>query len=266
MNLKRPESASMAENNDLVNHIEGVFRYFIVDVVDPGSCQDVAGFSKVIQGCKNLLLCEKGFRLLTSRDSGRLLAQKERVQGVFALVFYGIVRRFSEGFHDVLGFNLPGISVASGVLIYCEGCCRRVEVNRLMRVRLCVIMRVYSWIEVQRTRSYKAAIFRGNAVWFSNQIWHMRGNKWVYMVSRLQTVLEIDLSRLGWRISQDLAAAQVGCRVATMRRNKCDYVLGQLKSVSLGALEARFSDCEKKAKRVTNSVWLKQVVPPRRSS
>ncbi|KAF3489607.1 hypothetical protein F2Q69_00053850 [Brassica cretica] len=30
------------ENNDLVNHIEGVFRYFIVDVVDPGSSQDVA--------------------------------------------------------------------------------------------------------------------------------------------------------------------------------------------------------------------------------
>ncbi|KAF3487497.1 hypothetical protein F2Q69_00053849 [Brassica cretica] len=111
-----------------------------------------------------------------------------RVQGVFALDFYGIVRRFSEGFHDVLGFNLPGISVASGVLIYREGCCRRVEGNRLMRVRLCVIMRVYSWVEVQRTRSYKAAIFRGNAVWFSNQIWHMRGNKWVYMVSRLQTV------------------------------------------------------------------------------
>nr|VDD60570.1 unnamed protein product [Brassica oleracea] len=27
---------------DLVNHIGGVFRYFIVDVVDPGSTPDVA--------------------------------------------------------------------------------------------------------------------------------------------------------------------------------------------------------------------------------
>ncbi|KAF3586086.1 hypothetical protein F2Q69_00027489 [Brassica cretica] len=30
------------ESNDLVNHIEGVFRYFIVDVVDPGSTPDIA--------------------------------------------------------------------------------------------------------------------------------------------------------------------------------------------------------------------------------
>ncbi|KAF3589514.1 hypothetical protein F2Q69_00027925 [Brassica cretica] len=30
------------ESNDLVNHIKGVFRYFIVDVVDPGSTPDVA--------------------------------------------------------------------------------------------------------------------------------------------------------------------------------------------------------------------------------
>ncbi|WZZ59808.1 hypothetical protein YC2023_059915 [Brassica napus] len=30
------------ESNDLVNHIRGVFRYFIVDVVDPGSTPDVA--------------------------------------------------------------------------------------------------------------------------------------------------------------------------------------------------------------------------------
>ncbi|KAF2576459.1 hypothetical protein F2Q70_00001244 [Brassica cretica] len=30
------------ESNDIVNHIEGVFRYFIVDVVDPGSTPDVA--------------------------------------------------------------------------------------------------------------------------------------------------------------------------------------------------------------------------------
>ncbi|KAF2598146.1 hypothetical protein F2Q68_00011576 [Brassica cretica] len=30
------------ENDDLVNHIGGVFRYFIVDVVDPGSTPDVA--------------------------------------------------------------------------------------------------------------------------------------------------------------------------------------------------------------------------------
>ncbi|KAF2615365.1 hypothetical protein F2Q70_00010670 [Brassica cretica] len=28
------------ESNDLVNHIGGVFRYFIVDVVDPGSTPD----------------------------------------------------------------------------------------------------------------------------------------------------------------------------------------------------------------------------------
>ncbi|WZZ71027.1 hypothetical protein YC2023_082397 [Brassica napus] len=33
------------------------------------------------------------------------------------------------------------------------------------RVRLCVIMRVYSWVEVQRTRYYKAANFRGDAVY-----------------------------------------------------------------------------------------------------
>ncbi|WZY77112.1 hypothetical protein YC2023_023496 [Brassica napus] len=38
-----------------------------------------SGLSKVLQGCKNLLLCEKGFRLLTSRDSGRLLAQEREV-------------------------------------------------------------------------------------------------------------------------------------------------------------------------------------------
>ena len=30
------------ESYDLVNHIGGVFRYFIVDVVDPGSTPDVA--------------------------------------------------------------------------------------------------------------------------------------------------------------------------------------------------------------------------------
>ncbi|KAF2576453.1 hypothetical protein F2Q70_00001242 [Brassica cretica] len=30
------------ESNDLVNHIVGVFRYFIVDVVDPGFTPDVA--------------------------------------------------------------------------------------------------------------------------------------------------------------------------------------------------------------------------------
>ncbi|KAF3518204.1 hypothetical protein DY000_02063481 [Brassica cretica] len=29
---------------DLVNRIEGVFRYFIVDVVDPGSTPDVARY------------------------------------------------------------------------------------------------------------------------------------------------------------------------------------------------------------------------------
>ncbi|KAF3523581.1 hypothetical protein F2Q69_00051223 [Brassica cretica] len=51
-----------------------------------------------------------------------------------------------------------------------EGCCRRVEGDRLMRVCLCVIMRVYSRVEVQRTRYYKTAIFRGNAVWWWCQI------------------------------------------------------------------------------------------------
>ncbi|KAF3503768.1 hypothetical protein F2Q69_00044299 [Brassica cretica] len=46
--LKHPGSASMAslgeieESNDFVNHIGGVFRYFIVDVVDHGSTPDVA--------------------------------------------------------------------------------------------------------------------------------------------------------------------------------------------------------------------------------
>ncbi|KAF2543628.1 hypothetical protein F2Q68_00032280 [Brassica cretica] len=34
------------ESNDLVNHVGGVFRYFIVDVVDPGSTPDVARCSR----------------------------------------------------------------------------------------------------------------------------------------------------------------------------------------------------------------------------
>ncbi|KAF2549940.1 hypothetical protein F2Q68_00034996 [Brassica cretica] len=78
---------------------------------------------------------------------------------------------FSEGFHGVLGLNLHGISVAGDKLIYMvffsqrEGCCRRVEGDRLMQIYLCVIIRVYNWVDVQRTRYYKAAIFRGNAVW-----------------------------------------------------------------------------------------------------
>ncbi|WZZ71835.1 hypothetical protein YC2023_083205 [Brassica napus] len=57
-----------------------------------------------------------------------------------------------EGFHGVLGLNLHGISVAGGKLIYVgisarqrEGCCRRVEGDRLMQIYLCVIMRVYNW-------------------------------------------------------------------------------------------------------------------------
>lgn len=59
-------------------------------------------------------------------------------------------------------------------LVSVKGVAEGFERDRLMRVRLCVIMRVYSWVEVQRTRYYKAAIFRGNAVWFSKQIcvWH----------------------------------------------------------------------------------------------
>ncbi|KAF3510198.1 hypothetical protein F2Q69_00004779 [Brassica cretica] len=92
------------------------------------------------------------------------------------------------GFHGVLGLNLHGISVAGGVPIYVgisarqrEGCCRRVEGDRPMQICLCVIMRVYSWVEVQRTRYYKAVIFRGNTVWA-----YEAKNKWVYKVSRLQ--------------------------------------------------------------------------------
>ncbi|WZZ64615.1 hypothetical protein YC2023_075985 [Brassica napus] len=35
---------------------------------------DSQGLSRVLQGCKNLLLCEKDFGLLTSQDGGRMLA------------------------------------------------------------------------------------------------------------------------------------------------------------------------------------------------
>ncbi|KAF3598314.1 hypothetical protein F2Q69_00037683 [Brassica cretica] len=35
---------------DLVNHIGGVFRYFIVDVVDPGSTPDVARCGRELVG------------------------------------------------------------------------------------------------------------------------------------------------------------------------------------------------------------------------
>ncbi|KAF3494314.1 hypothetical protein DY000_02052241 [Brassica cretica] len=61
--------------------------------------------------------------------------------------------------------SVRDFTVFLGYLYMREGCFRRVEGDRLMRVCLCVIMRVYSRVEVQRTRYYKTAIFRGNAVW-----------------------------------------------------------------------------------------------------
>ena len=43
---------------DLVNHIEGVFRYFIVDVVDLGSTPDVARYGRELG--ENFLSHEQG--------------------------------------------------------------------------------------------------------------------------------------------------------------------------------------------------------------
>ncbi|KAF3542028.1 hypothetical protein F2Q69_00024679 [Brassica cretica] len=69
--LEHPGSASMAslreieESNDLVNYIGCVFRYFIVDVVDPESTPNVAhcgrelGFKKIMKGLQALLKVEK---------------------------------------------------------------------------------------------------------------------------------------------------------------------------------------------------------------
>ncbi|KAF3595669.1 hypothetical protein DY000_02022104 [Brassica cretica] len=87
---------------------------------------------------------------------------------------------FGEDFHSVLGLNQHGISVAGGVLIYVdgilsqrEGCCRRVEGNRLMQV--------FCWDGSARTRSL---LVQGRVR--LNR--HIRENKWVYRVSRLQRI------------------------------------------------------------------------------
>ena len=73
-----------------------------------------------------------------------------------------------------------------------------------MRVRLCVIMRVYSWAEVQRTRYYKAAIFRGNAVWFSKQICVWRNTKFS---------AGMDFRELGVTCSRRSSAEQVAVKI-----------------------------------------------------
>ncbi|WZZ86562.1 hypothetical protein YC2023_115141 [Brassica napus] len=57
------------ESNDLVNHIGGVFRYFIVDVVDHGSTLDVARCGRELS--EKFLSHEQGLNCISSeRDKG----------------------------------------------------------------------------------------------------------------------------------------------------------------------------------------------------
>ncbi|KAF3503307.1 hypothetical protein F2Q69_00041152 [Brassica cretica] len=57
------------ESNDLVNHIGGVFRYFIVDVVDHGSTLDVARCGRELS--EKFLSHEQGLNCMSSeRDRG----------------------------------------------------------------------------------------------------------------------------------------------------------------------------------------------------
>ncbi|KAF2548952.1 hypothetical protein F2Q70_00022480 [Brassica cretica] len=165
--LKHPGSASMAsfgeieESNDLVNHIGCVFRYFIVDVVDLGSTPDVARYGRelAVQVYRGMIhKSVESVEMISIYEIKAASIRKRGFKAILDLQSQGVCdshKAFGEGFHGVLGLNLRGISVAGGVLIYVdgiltqrEGCCRRVEGNQLMRVRLCMIMRVYSWVEI----------------------------------------------------------------------------------------------------------------------
>ncbi|KAF3561546.1 hypothetical protein DY000_02012823 [Brassica cretica] len=295
------------ESNDLVNHIGGVFRYFIVDVVDHGSTPDVARCGRELS--KKFLSHEQGLNCMSSeRDMGIMslysatnghhnppqvvsehriidswsprleeerhmkklpseIEETRKVKEIFGLqekkencwtffaaaaqVYGGRIHESvesvemissyeiraastrkkgfgavfdlqSQGVCDYMHWNLGFLHVlqvigtesivehkgfrtgfvwdflkihsVSHVILGTrgrlrtlndmsvswlfqmvffsqrEGCCRTVEGDRLMRVCLCVIMRVYSRVKVQRTRYYKIAIFRGNAVWWRCQI------------------------------------------------------------------------------------------------
>ncbi|CAN6905693.1 unnamed protein product [Brassica oleracea] len=80
-----------------------------------------------------------------------------------------IVEHKGEGFHGVLGLNLHGISVAGGVLIYVGISARWYSLVSVKGVEE-GLKKIDSCGFVYRTRYYKAAIFRGNTVWFSKQI------------------------------------------------------------------------------------------------
>ncbi|KAF2574676.1 hypothetical protein F2Q70_00005672 [Brassica cretica] len=66
------------ESNDLVNHIGGVFRYFIVDVVDPGSTPDVARCGRELE---HMLIDSEGPRLEETRHMKKLPSETEESQG-----------------------------------------------------------------------------------------------------------------------------------------------------------------------------------------
>ncbi|KAF3562286.1 hypothetical protein DY000_02018199 [Brassica cretica] len=66
------------ESNDLVNHIGGVFRYFIVDVVDPGSTPDVARYGRELE---HMLIDSEGPRLEETRHMKKLPSETEESQG-----------------------------------------------------------------------------------------------------------------------------------------------------------------------------------------
>ncbi|KAF3489608.1 hypothetical protein F2Q69_00053851 [Brassica cretica] len=100
------------ESNDLVNHIGGVFRYFIVDVVDPGSTPDVARCGR------ELAAQVYGGRIHESVESVEMISNYEIMVSLEFSRVQESATVFSEGFHGVLGLNLQGISVAGGRLIY----------------------------------------------------------------------------------------------------------------------------------------------------
>ncbi|KAF3488139.1 hypothetical protein F2Q69_00053124 [Brassica cretica] len=99
--LKHLGSASMAslreieESNDLVNHIGGVFRYFILDVVDHGSTPDVTRCGR-----------ELGEKFL-SREQGlnRMSSERDRVENIF----------LNSPSVTALAVALPAETAASGV-------------------------------------------------------------------------------------------------------------------------------------------------------
>ncbi|KAF2563764.1 hypothetical protein F2Q70_00016013 [Brassica cretica] len=122
------------ESNDLVNHIRGVFRYFIVDIVDLGSTPDLACYGRKLE---HMLIDLWSPCLEEERHMKKLPSETEetrKVKEIFGLqekkengwtffaaaaqIYGGMIHKFGEGFHGVLGLKLHGISVADGVLIY----------------------------------------------------------------------------------------------------------------------------------------------------